>query len=64
MSKTECVKVAVRCRPLVKKEIENKNKIIIEMNHKKGEVHCTQTKHNNEPHKTFTFDMVFDWTNK
>lgn len=36
--KTECVKVAVRCRPLSETEIANNKKCIVKINQKNGEV--------------------------
>ncbi|EFJ51094.1 kinesin-like protein [Volvox carteri f. nagariensis] len=56
----ECVKVAVRCRPLNSKEKADNRAVIVEVDGKIGQV----TLHNpkgDEPPKTFTFDNAFDW---
>ncbi|GLI58618.1 hypothetical protein VaNZ11_000353 [Volvox africanus] len=56
----ECVKVAVRCRPLNSKEKGDNRAVIVDVDGKIGQV----TLHNpkgDEPPKSFTFDNAFDW---
>jgi hypothetical protein len=64
MSKsTECVKVAMRCRPLSNKEVTEDRKIVVQIEPKRGEIVIKSNKSDGtDPIKTFTFDMVFDWT--
>lgn len=42
--KNECVKVAVRCRPLSSTEIEHKNESIVNVIPDRGEIIVTNTK--------------------
>lgn len=37
-NKTECIRVAIRCRPLSSKEKKDNREVAVSMNHKKGEV--------------------------
>lgn len=53
--------VAVRCRPLNQKELENGCKYVAKANELEGSVCLRKTAENNEePMKHFTFDFVFD----
>lgn len=56
----ECVRVSVRCRPLNSKEKADNRKVIVEVDSKTGgvQLHNPQS---NEPPKSFTFDLAFDW---
>ena len=55
-SKCECVKVAIRVRPMNKHEIERKSKLCVDVNTTNNSVSCTSDK--NET-KTFQFDYVY-----
>ena len=58
--KTECVKVAVRCRPLLGQEIEDQRQFIVDADSQRGEVSITNPKVDaGEPPKTFSFDSVY-----
>jgi kinesin family protein 3/17 len=58
--KAENVKVAVRCRPLVPKEVRDDRGNIVECDSKRGEVSIMNPKVDAmEPPKTFTFDYVY-----
>ncbi|KAG2453560.1 hypothetical protein HYH02_001779 [Chlamydomonas schloesseri] len=56
----ECVKVAVRCRPLNGKEKGDNRAVILDVDNKTGSVTLNNPK-GDEPPKTFTFDNAFDW---
>lgn len=71
----ECVQVVVRCRPLSSNETTAKNKSVVNVKTKNGEIHigCKDNKtvqkmtsfqsgrkRNEFPYKLFTFDQVFD----
>ena len=65
MSKTETVRVIVRCRPMSKGEIEAGHERIVEMDARKGMVELRNpTSMGMEMPKTFTFDAVYDWNSK
>ena len=55
-AKCECVKVAIRVRPMNKHEIEKKSKLCVDVNTTNNTVACTSEK--NET-KTFQFDYVY-----
>ncbi|RDD42004.1 Kinesin-II 95 kDa subunit [Trichoplax sp. H2] len=62
---SESIKVAVRCRPLSKKEIEAGNQRIVEMHTKRGVIEIRNPKSApTDAPKTFTFDKVYDWNSK
>ncbi|KAK6972865.1 Kinesin-like protein kif3b [Biomphalaria glabrata] len=64
-SKSESVKVVVRCRPLNEKEIAEGHSRVVEMDVKKGVIEVKNPKAGNtEPPKKFTFDSVYDWNSK
>ncbi|XP_059177349.1 kinesin-like protein KIF3B [Physella acuta] len=64
-SKSESVKVVVRCRPMMEKEIADGHTRVVEMDVKKGVIEVKQPKANSsEPPKKFTFDSVYDWNSK
>lgn len=61
--KVECVKVAVRCRPLSRDEIEDKRKKIVEVTQSRGEIKLQNTKNDSSDlERVFAFDIVFDTT--
>ena len=66
MSKnTECVKVVIRCRPLSNQEIQDNRIVIAEISHPRGEIIIKNPKPDAvETQKTFTFDLVYDWTSQ
>lgn len=57
-NKSECIKVAIRCRPLSKNEIRDGREVVVKMLTSKGEVHVQKA--NDEVPKVFTFDSVYD----
>jgi kinesin family protein 3/17 len=57
-SKSECIKVAIRCRPMSKREIQDNREAVVRMIHSKGEV--VIQKQSEEVPKIFTFDCVYD----
>ena len=57
----EAVKVAIRCRPLSTREMEQGHECAVSMNTKQGEIFVTKPGSDEAP-KQFTFDAVFDWT--
>ncbi|EDV28819.1 uncharacterized protein TRIADDRAFT_52074 [Trichoplax adhaerens] len=62
---SESIKVAVRCRPLSKKEIEAGNQRIVEMHTRRGVIEIRNPKSApTDAPKTFTFDKVYDWNSK
>ena len=63
MSKdVECVRVAMRCRPLSSTEMSDNRKITVQINTVKNEILVSNPKPDStESEKTFTFDMVYDW---
>ncbi|CAG5116214.1 unnamed protein product, partial [Candidula unifasciata] len=64
-SKSECVKVVVRCRPMNEKEIADGHQRVVEMNVKRGLIEVRNPKGgDSEPSKKFTFDSVYDWNSK
>jgi len=62
MSSAECVQVIIRCRPMSSTEKKNNNNKIVQMGLKTGTVSVSHPNAQDEPPKTFTFDMVFDDT--
>uniref|UniRef100_A0A0B7ATH0 Kinesin-like protein n=1 Tax=Arion vulgaris TaxID=1028688 RepID=A0A0B7ATH0_9EUPU len=64
-SRSECVKVVVRCRPLNEKEIADGHGRVVDMNVKRGVVEVKNPKSgDSESLKKFTFDSVYDWSSK
>lgn len=63
MSKSEeCVRVAMRCRPLSSQEISDSRKITVKISPQRKEILVTNPKPDSaESEKAFTFDMVYDW---
>lgn len=63
MSKSEeCVRVAMRCRPLSSQEVTDSRKITVQIAPQRKEIIVNNPKpDSNESEKTFTFDMVYDW---
>lgn len=57
-SNSECIKVAIRCRPMSKKEIQDNRECVVRMIPEKGEV--VIQKSSDEVPKIFTFDKVYD----
>jgi hypothetical protein len=61
MSKNECVKVVVRCRPLNSTEIADNRQVIVAVDQKRGEIKIQNLKGDTgEAEKVFAFDKVFD----
>ena len=59
---TECVKVAIRCRPMSSQEIADQRQMIVAINPGRGEISIRNLKGDpNEPPKLFTFDATYDW---
>ena len=59
MSKTECIRVAIRCRPLSEQERKDNREVVVKMHKDTGEVHIQ--KPGEDVPKVFTFDSVYDW---
>lgn len=57
-SKSECIKVAIRCRPMSKNEIKDNREQVVRMNCDKGEIIIQKS--SDEVPKIFTFDKVYD----
>lgn len=53
-SKSECIKVVIRCRPMSKNEIRDGRECVVNMIHDKGEI-LIQRSSDDVP-KQFTFD--------
>jgi hypothetical protein len=62
-SKAECVKVAIRCRPMSSNEMTAGHGVVVKMNLVRGEIFVDKPE-SNEPPKQFTFDHVYDWNCK
>jgi len=64
MSKSEeCVRVAMRCRPLSSQEVADNRKITVQIAPQRKEILVNNPKPDSmESEKTFTFDFVYDWT--
>mmetsp|Transcript_62294 Transcript_62294/g.135005 ORF Transcript_62294/g.135005 Transcript_62294/m.135005 type:complete len:94 (+) Transcript_62294:2-283(+) len=64
MNRTETVVVAIRCRPMASKEIENGNRRIVDFDNQRKTIIISNPDprdvHESQP-RQFTFDMVFDW---
>ena len=56
-SKSECVKVAIRVRPMNKKELEENSEICVDVDKENNTVSCTNSKKHET--KTFQFDFVY-----
>lgn len=61
-SKSECIKVVIRCRPMSKNETRDGRECVVNMIFDKGEV-LVQRQIDDVP-KVFTFDTVYDWTSR
>lgn len=62
MSKNEeCVRVAMRCRPLSQKEMDENRQITVEIVSKLKQIVVFSKPNDTENQKNFTFDMVYDW---
>ena len=57
-SKAECIKVAVRCRPMSVKEVQDNRECVVRVFPSKGEVNVQRS--SDEVPKIFTFDSVYD----
>ncbi|ODN06197.1 Kinesin-like protein KIF3A [Orchesella cincta] len=55
----ENIKVVVRCRPLSKKELERKCKVIVDMDVASNTINVTPPEKSSHQPKTFSFDHVF-----
>jgi kinesin family protein 3/17 len=60
MAERECVKVAVRCRPLSSRELEHKNEPIVDVISERGEIVVHNTKDIGEKERVFSFDLTFE----
>ena len=59
--KTECVKVAIRCRPFSKQEKLDNRQLVVSVQPSRGEIQVRNPKGDGgETDKTFTFDLAFD----
>ena len=56
----ECIQVVVRCRPMNKKETEEKRKSIIDIDIEARSVSIKNPDNLNEPPKMFTYDAAYD----
>ena len=54
----ETVKVAVRCRPLSKKELADGYQKVVDVDSDNGQISVTNPKSNQKP-KSFTFDYAY-----
>ena len=59
-SNSETVKVAIRCRPMNKKEMQNNHEVVVKINTKRSEIFVERPGGEENP-KNFTFDQVYDW---
>ena len=59
MADRECVKVAVRCRPMSSKEVDKGFKEIVEVVEERGEIRVHNQKDIGEKERVFSFDMTF-----
>lgn len=59
---SECIRVAIRCRPMSKNEIRDSRECVVKMVHDKGEILIQKS--TDEVPKVFTFDHVYDWNSK
>ena len=59
-SKDECIQVVVRCRPINKKETEEKRGVIIDIDTELRQVNIQNPETPDEPPKPFTFDAAYD----
>ena len=58
--KTECVKVAVRCRPMSKDEKKDSRACVVSVDSNRGEISVFNSKTDaSEPPKTFTYDCTY-----
>lgn len=57
-SKTECIRVVIRCRPMSEKERKDGRELAVTMNESTGEVMVK--KPGEDIPKVFTFDSVYD----
>jgi len=57
--------VVIRCRPLSNQEIQDNREVIAGISHVRGEIIIKNPKPDAiENQKTFTFDLVYDWTSE
>lgn len=57
---SECVRVAMRCRPLSQKEIIDSRQITVDISPKVKQIIIFSKSGEPDNEKTFTFDMVYD----
>jgi kinesin family protein 3/17 len=60
--KAECVKVVVRCRPMLGHEKEQQREIIVFVEEKEGSIQVRNPKITSEKPKMFTFDYCYGYT--
>lgn len=53
----ECVKVAIRCRPMNTKELDAGHTQVVKINEKQGEIFVSRP--SGDDPKQFTFDLAF-----
>jgi hypothetical protein len=63
MQKEEKIIVAMRCRPLISKEIQNKSREIITIDKSREEVFIKDMSDPNKKPLIFTYDLVYDKSN-
>lgn len=63
MSKEEKIKVSMRCRPLITREIQNKSKEIISVDRTRQEVFIKDPIDATKKPLIFTYDLVYDKNN-
>jgi hypothetical protein len=61
---SECVHVAMRCRPLSSKELEDSRQIIVDISSKDKQILIFSKSGEPDAQKTFTFDMVYDMNSR
>lgn len=60
--RTECIRVAIRCRPLSEQEMKDGREVVVKMNKETGEIMVH--KPTDDVPKVFTFDSVYDWNSE
>lgn len=59
MTDKECVKVAVRCRPLSSNEVKKNFEAIVDVFPERGEIIVHNKKDVGEKERVFSFDLTF-----
>ena len=63
MQKEEKIKVAMRCRPLINREIQNQSREIITIDRQRQEVYIKDMSDAIKKPLIFTYDLVYDKSN-